>query len=79
MKEPEPRPQDYPIAPQNPEVEKILFGGSNDVTLRQKGFKPREVSNWGISLIRGSIPEGFASLEEFENHILSTLKGPENS
>ena len=77
MKEPEPHFQDYPIKPQNPEVEKILFGGSNENTLRQKGFNPREISNWGISLFRGNVPKGFANLEEFESHILLILKGPE--
>ena len=76
MKEPQPLSQDYSIKPQNSEVEKILFGDSNDNTLRQKGFNPREVSNWGISLFRGNVPEGFANLEEFEDNILSILKGP---
>jgi len=78
MKESNPSPHDYPLKPQDPRVEHLLFGGINDLSLRRRGFNPRQVSNWSVSLFRGSVPEGFTDLEEFENHILSILNGPNN-
>jgi len=77
MRETGPLPKDPPLQPNNPDVERILFGGLDDNTLRKRGFDPREVNNWGISLFRGKIPKGFETLEDFEKHVQSIIKKEE--
>lgn len=78
MKEDEPLAEEHPIVPKNPEVVKILYGELDDNSLRKRGFNPREVSNWGLSLFKGEVPKGFSTLEEFEEHLLSVSPGKKN-
>lgn len=71
MKEDEPLAEEHPIVPKNPEVVNILYGELDDNSLRKRGFNPKQVTNWGISLFKGEVPKSFSTLEEFEEHVLS--------
>lgn len=69
-----PTASDDPLKPENKIVEDILFGDLDDATLRKYGLNPKQVDDWSVSLFRGSIPEGFSSLEEFEEYILTAVE-----
>lgn len=56
-------------------VEDVLFGGYDDGSLRDHGFRPREVDVWAQSIAKGRIPNGFRNLMEFQKHVVDIFCG----
>jgi len=64
-----------PLKSENEIINNIIFGDLDDASLRKYGLNPREVDGWSVDLLKGNIPGGFSTLEEFEEHILSVTEG----
>lgn len=64
-----------PILLENNDVTDFLFGDYDYKQLSRKGFKEKEVDSWTIDLFRGKLPNGFDTIEEFEEHVLGRLNG----
>jgi len=74
MKGPESSNYDYPLKPQNPLLQRIMFG-IEETSIRHYGLKPSQVDKWSTALIKGRLPKGFSSMEEFEQHVLAIIEG----
>lgn len=74
MTRPEIPVDDYSLRPEDLQVRMVVFGGLEDIQLRKRGLKPGVVDSWTQALLGGKIPEGFSSLQEFEEHVLTIIK-----